>query len=88
MISGYVLLDIKNSYEHKVAEKLSMIDEITDIEPLIVEETALADPFFEEYNLMIKIKANDRITLKRIVEKNIHSIEGVEKTRIVSRTKV
>ena len=51
MVFGYVLIGTKNSYEHEVADKLSRLDEVVDVEPLVVEETALADPFFEEYEL-------------------------------------
>ena len=46
MVFGYVLISAKNTYEHDVADKLSMLDEVIDVEPLLVEETALADPFF------------------------------------------
>ena len=57
MISGYVLIDTKISYEREVADKLSLINEVVDVEPLFVEEGALADPFFKDYDLIIKIKA-------------------------------
>jgi hypothetical protein len=56
MVFGYVLISSKNTYEHDVADKLSMLDEVIDVEPLLVEETALADPFFEDYDLIAKIK--------------------------------
>jgi len=87
MVFGYVLIGTKNSYEHKVANELSRLDEIVDIEPLLVEETALADPFFEEYNLIVKIKANNSQHIKKIVDDKIHTIYGVEKTKITSRSR-
>jgi hypothetical protein len=87
MVFGYVLISSKNSYEHEVADKLSMIDEVVDVEPLLVEETAMADPFFEEYELIAKIKAKNSRTLKKIVDKKIHVLYGVEKTKIVSKPK-
>ena len=58
MAIGYILIGAKNSFEHKVANKISMLDEVIDVEPLIVEEIALAEPFFENYDLIVKVKLN------------------------------
>ena len=88
MVFGYVLLNTKNSYEYEVADKLSMLDEVVDVEPLLVGETALADPFFEEYNLIVKIKVDSYEHLKEIVADKILTIYGVEKTKFVSRPKL
>ncbi len=88
MVNSYVLISSKNSYEHAVADKLSMLDEVAEVEPLLVEETALADPFFEDYDLIVKIKAESSKDLKKIVDDKIHTILGVEKTKIVSRPKL
>ena len=87
MVFGYVLISAKNTYEHDVADKLSMLDEVIDVEPLLVEETALADPFFEDYDLIAKIKAKNSKDLKKIVDDKIHTIYGVEKTKVASRPK-
>jgi DNA-binding Lrp family transcriptional regulator len=88
MVSGYVLISTKNSYEHEVADKLSRLDEVVDVEPLLVEETALADPFFEDYELIAKIKAKNSADLKKIVDDKIHTIYGVEKTKVASKPKL
>ena len=85
MVFVYVLIGTKNSYEHEVADKLSMLDEVMDVEPLNVQETALADPFFEDYDLIAKIKAKNSEGLKKIVDDKIHLIYGVEKTKITLR---
>jgi DNA-binding Lrp family transcriptional regulator len=88
MVFGYVLIGTKNSYEHEVADKLSRLDEVVDVEPLVVEETALADPFFEEYELIAKIKADNSKSLKKFVDDEIYTIYGVEKTKIASKPKL
>jgi len=88
MAFGYILIGTKNSYEHEIAEKLSRLDEIVDVEPLLVEETALADPFFEDFELIAKIKAKNSKDLKNIVDNKIHTIYGVEKTKVASRPKL
>ena len=88
MVFGYVLIGTKNSYEHEVADKLSRLDEVVDVEPLVIEETALADPFFEEYELIAKIKADNSKSLKKFVDDKIHTIYGVEKTKIASKPKL
>jgi DNA-binding Lrp family transcriptional regulator len=88
MVSGYVLISTKNSYEHEIANKLSLIEEVVDVEPLLIEETALADPFFEDYNLIAKFKVDGSKNLKEIIDKKIHNINGVEKTKLVTRSKI
>jgi len=88
MAFGYVLISSKNSYEHEIADKLSRLDEVIDVEPLIIEETAMADPFFEDYDLIIKIKAADSKNLKKFVEDKIQNIYGVEKTKLASKSKL
>ena len=87
MVFGFILISTKNSYEHEVANKLSMIEEVVDVEPLLVEETALADPLFEEYELIAKIKAKNFKDLKKIVDNKIHAIYGVEKIKVASKPK-
>ncbi len=87
MVFGYLLISTKNSYEHQVAEKLSMLDEIVDVEPLIVEETAMADPFIKDYDLIAKIRLDDFKDFNKFLAGKVHNIFGVEKTKVVSKTK-
>lgn len=87
MVFGYVLVSLKNSYEHEVADKLSMLDEVVEVQPLIVEDTALADPFFEEFELIVKIKAKNSKDLKKFEDK-IYNINGVEKTKVITKPRL
>ena len=87
MVFGYVLVSLKNSYEHEVADKLSMLDEVVEVQPLIVEDTALADPFFEEFELIVKIKTKNSKDLKKFEDK-IHNINGVEKTKVITKPRL
>jgi len=88
MMFGYVLISTKNSYEHEAADKISRIDEVIDVEPLLVEETAMSDPFFEDFDLIAKIKAYNLKSFKKVVDEKIHTIIGVDKTRIVLKPKL
>ena len=88
MVFGYILISTKNTYEHKVEDELSRIDEVVDVEPLLVEETALSDPFFDDYELIAKIKAKNFKDLKKIVDDKIHTIYGVVKTSVASKPKL
>ena len=87
MVFGYVLVSLKNSYEHEIADKLSMLDEVVEVQPLIVEDTALADPFFEEFELIVKIKTKNSKDLKKFEDK-IHNINGVEKTKVITKPRL
>jgi len=86
MVYGYVLISTKNSYEHEVSQKINKLDEVVYVKPLISEETALSDPYFEDYNLISKIKVDNLKNLKKYVDGKIHTIFGVEKVKITSRT--
>jgi len=85
MSFGHVLIGTKNSYEHRVADKLLNLDEVVDVEPLLIEETAMAEPFFEDYALIAKIKINSEKNLKNFVKNKIKSIPGVSAVKITSR---
>ena len=88
MVFGYVLIGTKNAYEHEVSDELSRLDEVVDVEPLLVEETAMADPFFEDYELIAKIKAKNSSDLKKIVDDKINAIYGVEKIKVALKPKL
>ena len=84
MDHSYVLISTKNSYEHDVAKRLSLIDEVIEVHPLISEESTVADPFFEEYSLIAKINLNGKSkNIGMFVDKKIHTVKGITKTKIV-----
>jgi hypothetical protein len=85
MVVKYVLVRTKNSYEHKIADTLKRVEDVVDVEPLAVEGTMLVDPFFEEYDLIVKLKAQHSTEIQEIITNKIRSIYGVEKIKIVSR---
>ena len=58
MVYGYVLISTKNTYEHRVAEELLDLEEVVDVEHLLVEETAMADPFFKDYDFKTEFIRN------------------------------
>jgi len=88
MMFGYVLISTKNSYEHEAADKISRLEEVVDVEPLLVAETAMADPFFGDFDLIAKIRAYNLKSFKKVVDEKIHTIHDVDKTRIVLKPKV
>lgn len=88
MVFRYILISTKNSFEHEVANKLLKLDEVVDVEPLLIEETAMVDSFFEDYDLIAKIKAVDIINLNQIVDNKIKTIFGIEKIKVVTKPKL
>ena len=85
MVVRYVLISTKNSYEHKIADTLKRVEDVVDVEPLAMEGTMLVDPFFEEYDLIVKLKAPRYTELQDIINNKIRSIYGVDKIMVVSR---
>jgi len=84
MIS-YIMISTKDIQRNDIRKKISRIDGVIAIDPLIVEESALADPFFEEFNLIAKIKKNTMDDITRLVNDKILPIDGVIKTRITRK---
>ena len=84
MSFGYILIGTKNSYEHRVADELLNLNEVVDVEPLLVEETAMAEPFFEDYNLIAKIREDSKTNIKNMVKHKIKNMSGVKIVKITS----
>jgi hypothetical protein len=85
MVVRYVLISTKNSYEHTIADRLKRIEDIVDVEPLAVEGTMLVDPFFEDYDLIVKLQAQRSSEIQDIINNKIRGINGVDKIKVVSR---
>lgn len=85
MATDYVLVSTKNSFKHEVADKLSKIEGIIDVEPLAIEETEMADPFFEDFDLIAKIHLDTTDDIKKIIHEKINTIQGIEKIKIYSK---
>ncbi len=77
MALGYVLIITAPAHEHEVYNKLSKIPEIIELLPL-----------FGEYDIMVKIEAEDFEKLGQVVVSKIRSIEGVIDTKTLTGPKV
>ena len=84
----YILISAKNRYKHKVEHELSIIDEIVDVEPLITEESLIADPFFEDYNIIAKIEITNSSELDKEIYDKINNVEGVVKLKIIQKNTI
>ncbi len=51
----------------------------------MVEQTAMADPLFENYNLIVKIVASSDEEIHQIIKSDIKSLEGVNEVKLTSR---
>ena len=66
---GFVCISTKPAEEHRVYSKLLRIDGVIEIHPL-----------FGEYDLIVKIGAQDDSKLKKIVDEQIKEIDAVQRT--------
>ncbi len=85
MVSNYILINTIDVDEREVEHILKKHPNITEIEPSIVEHTAMADPLFENYNVIAKIEADSEEDIKKIVESDISNIQGIQQVRIYSK---
>ena len=76
MAIGFALLSISPMHEKLVYEELSRIPEIVEIHPL-----------FGEYDILVKIQANDIDTIGNVVINKIRSIKGIMDTKTMIGTK-
>jgi DNA-binding Lrp family transcriptional regulator len=76
MAIGFALLSISPMHEKSVYDELSRIPEIVEIHPL-----------FGEYDILVKIQANDIDTIGNIVINKIRSIKGIMDSKTMIGTK-
>ena len=88
MVSSYVLVSTKNLYAHRVASEILNLDEVINVKPLNVDETNFAEPFFEDYNLIVKINPRSDINIKKFVKKKIKNLSGIQNIRIISKSAI
>ncbi|MBS3748235.1 MAG: hypothetical protein KGY67_00865 [Candidatus Thermoplasmatota archaeon] len=48
----------------------------------------MADPLFENYNMIVKIAASSDEEIDRIINSDIKSLDGVKEVKITSRPKI
>ena len=73
MAIGFVLINAAPAHEHEVYTKVSKVPEIVEVHPL-----------FGEFDLIVKIEAEDFEKLGEIVVNKIRSIEGVIDTKTLT----
>ena len=76
MATGFALLTISPLHEKTVYEELTNIPQVTEIHPL-----------FGEYDILVKINANDIDQIGEIVINKIRSLKGVMDTKTLIGTK-
>ena len=88
MISKYLLINTAEVREREIEHDLKKHPNIVDIKASIVEETAMADPIFENYNVIAKIEAESNEEIIDIVENELSKLPGIESIQIFSKPKV
>jgi DNA-binding Lrp family transcriptional regulator len=73
VVIGFVLMHVSPLYEHEVFNKLTRLAEVIEVHPL-----------FGEYDLIIKIKAEDYERIGEIVIDKIKTIEGITDTKTLT----
>ena len=73
MAIGFVLLHISPLHEYEVFNKLSKFHEVIELHPI-----------FGEYDLIVKIQAEDYESIGKIVLNKIRTIEGVVDTKTLT----
>jgi len=73
MYIGFILIKAAPALEHEVYNKLLKIREIIELQPL-----------FGEYDLIVKIEAENFEELGEIIINNIRSIKGVIDTKTLT----
>ncbi|HMA83550.1 MAG TPA: hypothetical protein VKP59_04910 [Candidatus Thermoplasmatota archaeon] len=74
--------------ERDIEHKLKKHENIEEIDTTVVEQTAMADPLFENYNMIVKIAASSEEKIDRIIKSDIKSLDGVKEVKLTSRPKI
>jgi len=73
---GFVLIKAEPSYEHKIYNELTKVEEIIQIHPLS-----------EEFDFIVKVEAENYEIFENIVKKKIKSIAGVSNIKTLTESK-
>jgi len=74
--------------ERDIEHELKKHENIEEIDTTVVEQTAMADPLFENYNMIVKIAASSEEKIDRIIKSDIKSLDGVKEVKLTSRPKI
>ncbi len=74
--------------ERDIEHELKKHENIEEIDTTVVEQTAMADPLFENYNMIVKIAASSEEEIDRIIKSDIKSLDGVKEVKLTSRPKI
>jgi DNA-binding Lrp family transcriptional regulator len=77
MVIGFVLMHVSPLHEYEVFNTLSKLPEVIEIHPL-----------FGEYDLIVKIQAEDYESIGEIVIHKIKTIEGITDTKTLTGLKL
>jgi DNA-binding Lrp family transcriptional regulator len=74
METGFVLINVRASYEKHVYHKLKHLPETMDVYPL-----------FGEYDFIVKIKIENFDLMGEYIVNNIRTIDGIIKTKSLTK---
>jgi len=83
-----VLIDTIDVNERDVEHELKKHPNISEVEHAAVEDTAMADPLFENYNIILKIEADSIKQIEDIVDSDIRSLPAVNNVQLFSKPKM
>jgi DNA-binding Lrp family transcriptional regulator len=82
------LINTIDVLERDIEHKLKNHENIEEIDTTVVEQTAMADPLFENFNMIAKIVASSEEEINQIIKSDIQSLEGVKEVKLTSRPKM
>ena len=85
MVYRYVLLDTEELNEREITHALKKNPMVTEINPTIVEETAMADPLFENYNLTIKVEGDSLEEIENVINSDIQNLTGIKNIKMYTK---
>ena len=77
MAVGYVLINVKPGMELQAFEKISAMENVTD-----------ADLLFGDYDLIVKITADNMGMIAKTVVEQIRQVEGVDNTKTLAGAEI
>lgn len=84
----YVLIDAIDVNERDVEHELKKHPNISHVEHAAVEDTAMADPLFENYNIVLKVEGDSLEEIKDIVDSKIRSLPAVKHVQLFSKPNI
>ncbi|MEF8848813.1 MAG: hypothetical protein V5A68_06735, partial [Candidatus Thermoplasmatota archaeon] len=85
MVVGFALINVDRPVTREMENEISEIEDVIENYPLLVDDTAEAEPFFENFEIIAKIEGDSVKNIRKVLDERINTLEGVKSSKLITR---